>query len=290
MGLPIYDESNERSARQMPATGTPHEQERALVAKNLAGVRRRIGVHSGKGGVGKTFLSANLACALAAAGKRVGLLDADVDCPNVARFFNIRDIALTGTEEGRIHPLEYRGMRIVSTHFLTDDPKLPMIVRGPIKHKVLAELLSQVEWGELDVLITDLPPGTADVPMSSMLIGALDGIIVVTTPQKESLMDARKSALMARDLDVPVLGVVENMAGDAFGSGAGASLAQELGVPLLASIPLMREIRELSEQGQAALVERDELRSLASRIGAAAMGEESIDVRRRSFWQRLMDR
>jgi Mrp family chromosome partitioning ATPase len=282
MGLPIMQE--QKASHQMPATGVPHEQEKKLVAKNLEQVRRRIGVHSGKGGVGKTFVAVNLALLLAGAGKRVGLLDADIDCPNAARLLNLRDVPLEGTADGRIFPLEHEGLKIVSTHFLTDSPAAPMIVRGPIKHKVLAELLSNVEWGELDALIADLPPGTSDVPLSSMLIAGLDGIIVVTTPQKEAIMDARKSALMAKDLDVAVLGIVENMAGEVFGSGSGERLANELGVPFLGSIPLSKHISERNAQGKAAL-DGPEHAEIAQQLLAAAMGE-SVG-RKRTFWQRL---
>lgn len=293
MALPILNEEHHdghrggQSAHQMPGTA-PHAQEQREIQANLAGVKRRIGVHSGKGGVGKTFLAVNLALALAAGGKKAGLLDADIDCPNAARFLNLRAVPLEGTPEGRIRPLEHRGLRIVSTHFLTDEPDAPMIVRGPIKHKVLAELLGHVDWGELDVLVYDLPPGTADVPLSSMLIGCLDGIIIVTTPQKESLMDARKSALMAKEMGVPVLGVVENMSGEVFGTGAGKALASELGVPLLAVIPLDGRIRRLCEDAKAALVEIADLQGAAGSLMRAATGE-TIALQR-SFWKTLMNR
>ena len=287
MGLPIVNDGMLRDS--VPGTA-PHEEEREIIKSNLALVRRKVGIISGKGGVGKTFVAVNLSLAIAAAGKRVGLLDADIDCPNVARFLNLRDQPLSGSREGRIQPLDHRGLRIVSTHFLTDDSKAPMIVRGPIKHKILAELLSNVDWGELDALIIDLPPGTADVPMSTMLLTGLDGVVVVTTPSKESLLDARKSALMARDLKVPVLGVVENMAGDAFGSGAGKQLADELGVPFLGTIPLSREIRELSENGRAALVEIDALVPAAQALVGVALGEAYRIFKKRSFWSRMLDR
>lgn len=293
MPLPILaDAPVEPSAsrHQMPGTSAPHDLERVEVQKNLSGVRRKIGIHSGKGGVGKTFVAVNVALTLAFAQQRVGILDADIDCPNVARFLNLRDMPLGGTPEGRIIPLQACGLSVVSTHFLTDDPRKPMIVRGPIKHKVLTEMLSHVDWGELDVLIVDLPPGTADVPMSSMLLGALDGMIIVTTPQKESLLDARKSALMAQDLAVPILGVLENMSGDVFGSGAGEALAKELNVAFLGSIPLSKEIREVSAEGKSALVEVDSLRPIATSITNVVLGKENdIILKRRSFWARITE-
>jgi len=276
---------------QMPGTAVPHEQEREQVHRNLARVTRKIGIVSGKGGVGKTFIAVNLALALSAAGKKTGILDADVDCPNVARFLNLRDLALSGSAEGRIDPLEHRGLKIVSTHFFTDDPHAPMIVRGPIKHKVLAELLGNVEWGALDALILDLPPGTADVPMSAMLLAGLDGVIVVTTPSKESIMDARKSALMAKDLGVAVLGIVENMAGDVFGSGAGAELATELDVAFLGSIPLSREARELSDNASSAFTQLPAFAPVARALMAVAVGErpDALEIKKRSFWNRIME-
>ena len=265
----------------MPGTDKPHTQEQREVADNLKKVKRIVGIHSGKGGVGKTFIAINIAFTLASAGKKVGLLDADIDCPNVARFLNLADTPLNGTPEGRIFPIEYCGVKLVSTHFLTDSPLEPMIVRGPIKHKVLTELLSRVEWGELDILICDLPPGTSDVPMSTMLIGGLSGIIIVTTPQKEAIMDARKSALMAKELSIPVFGVVENMSGDIFGSGAGQKLAQELGKPFLGTIPLAKEIRELNEKGKIAF-----LQYVQPQLLKATLGEQPLIIER-SLWQRL---
>jgi ATP-binding protein involved in chromosome partitioning len=302
MGLPILDDDgsvgasatkkttanradgqHDMARHQMPGSDKPHMQEEQEVAQNLLNVKRRIGVHSGKGGVGKTFIAVNLAYTLAHSGKKVGLLDCDIDCPNVVRFLNLNDMPLSGTPEGRINPLEYKGVKIVSTHFLSDEPAAPMVVRGPIKHKVLAELLSHVDWGELDVLILDLPPGTSDVPMSSMLIGGLTGLVVVTTPQKEAIMDARKSALMAADLHVPVLGIVENMSGDIFGSGTGRMLADELNLPFLASIPLSRDIRLMNESGKIALAQP----AFFQRELLAAVAGEPVQVKR-SLWNTLL--
>jgi ATP-binding protein involved in chromosome partitioning len=161
-----------------------------------------------------------------------------------------------------------------------------MVVRGPIKHKVLAELLSRVDWGELDALIMDLPPGTSDVPMSSMMIGNLAGMIIVTTPQKEAIMDARKSVLMARELDVPVLGIVENMSGEVFGEGSGNRLAEELGVPFLCSIPLAKEIREMNDDAEFALLHE---RFQQPEILRAVMGD-IVTLKKRNFWSKMIGR
>jgi ATP-binding protein involved in chromosome partitioning len=265
MGLPVFTEQQEQPQ-------DPHAQERHAIASNLRNVQRKIAVHSGKGGVGKTFLTVNLAFALKEQGKKVGIVDMDVDCPNIGRFFNLRDVPLHGSADGRIEPLEYKGLKIVSTHFLTDDPKKPMIVRGPIKHKMLNELLGRVNWGELDVLIYDLPPGTADVPMSSMMIGSPNGVVIVTTPQKEAIMDARKSAIMAEELGTSLIGIVENMSGEIFGKGTGKALANELNTPFLCSIPLSREIHKKSEKGKFALAEAISHEELSTLL-KAVLGE-----------------
>jgi len=276
-------QKNRQQSHQMPGAA-PHDEEKKQVQHNLAGVGRVIGVHSGKGGVGKTFVAVNIAFALAKMGKKVGLLDADIDCPNVVRFLNLRDMQLSGTKEGRISPIEYKQVKIISSHFLSDAPNEPMIIRGPIKHKVLAELLANVEWGDLDVLVYDLPPGTSDVPLSSFLIGNLTGLVVVTTPQKEAIMDAKKSVLMAKEMQVPVLGIIENMSGDVFGEGAGRRLAEELNTPYLGSIPLSKKIREMNQDAKIAL-STQEFGQPA--LLAAVLGKQPETLLAQSWWRKL---
>jgi ATP-binding protein involved in chromosome partitioning len=141
-----------------------------------------------------------------------------------------------------------------------------------------------VEWGELDVLIYDLPPGTSDVPMSSMLIGNMTGMIIVTTPQKEAVMDARKSAIMAKDLEVPVLGIIENMSGEVFGVGAGKLLAAELGLPFLGSIPLSKEIRKMNEDAKIALLSQE---FSQPELLKAALGEP-VAIAKKTLLQKMM--
>jgi ATP-binding protein involved in chromosome partitioning len=234
-----------------PQPKNPVQEEQDRIKARLQDIRVKIGVHSGKGGVGKTFVACNLAMTLAAEGYQVGLLDADVDCPNVHSFLNLKaELQMDG--HGRIVPLQYKNMKIVSTGFI-QPPDEAMIVRGPIKHRVLTDFLELTNWGPLDYLVFDFPPGTSDVPLSAMQFADLTGIILVTTPQKESLADVRRAAAMARKLDIPLIGLIGNMEGDVFGHAA-EKLATELRVPFLGSIPLSKEIRELSDAGEPAFL------------------------------------
>ncbi len=231
----------------------------------------KLGVHSGKGGVGKTFVSVNLAYSLARSGLRVGILDADIDCPNVPRFLAMKGIA--AKEAGRVSPVVHDGVKVISTALLNPMSEEPIIIRGPIKHNMLVTFLGSVEWGELDFLVIDLPPGTADVPLSAMQLSALDGLILVSAPTKESLLDTARACSMAKKLGVKVLGLLENMSGEVFGS-HGEEAARRLGVPYLGTIPLSKETASISERGGIAFVENPSLAlirdSLLSRIREAS--------------------
>lgn len=236
---------------QPKAQKNPVQEEQERIKARLTQIKHKIGVHSGKGGVGKTFVSCNLAMTLAAEGYQVGLLDADIDCPNVHRFLNLNaELHMDG--HGRLVPLRYKGIKIVSTGFINPQEEA-MIIRGPIKHRVLTDFLEIADWGPLDYLVIDFPPGTSDVPLSAMQFADLTGVILVTTPHKESVADVTRAAAMARKLDVPIIGLIENMSGDIFGS-VGEETAKKLQVRFLGSIPLSKEIRELSEQGEPAFV------------------------------------
>lgn len=215
------------------------------VRERFKGVRL-IGVHSGKGGVGKTTVAINLAVLLARK-KRVGLLDADIDCPNVPQMLGIKE--KLGTENGLIKPAERFGLKIVSTALLQGNPEKPLIMRGPMKHHVLMQMLARTEWGLLDYLVMDLPPGTSDVPLSVMQLLKPDGMICVTTPQEVALADAKKSVFMARGIGIGVIGLVENMCGDIFGEGGGENMAKEIGAPFLGHVKLRKEIVKFSEGG-----------------------------------------
>jgi len=257
MGIPLTEarlqgkppeESDE--VRRLTAAADAERRKKA----SLGQVKRIIGVHSGKGGVGKTFIAVNLAFALAARGKTVGLLDGDVDCPNVPRFLGIKK-SLYFTQEKRFKPVVHQGVKIVSMGFTKDDESDPIFVRGPAKHRVIIDFLTNTDWGELDILIIDFPPGTSDVPMSLLEFGGLQGILYVTTPQKESLIDTRKSIRMGKTFGIPALGIVENMSGKVFGEGKVQALAKEYGITFFESIPLNENIFSLNEQGAIAFLD-----------------------------------
>ena len=236
-----------------------HQEE--LLRERLSRIRHRIMVMSGKGGVGKSTVAANLAWALALRGYRVGLLDADLHGPNIPLMLGVEGRRLAMSPEG-IEPLEVRtGLKVVSMSFLLRDSDTPVIWRGPLKMSALRQFLSEVNWGDLDFLLVDLPPGTGDEPLSmAQLIKEMDGSIVVTTPQDVALLDSRKSVNFSKKLNVPVLGIVENMSGLVcphcgeviyiFKEGGGERAAKELGVPFLGRIPLDPQVVELGDEGK----------------------------------------
>ncbi|MEO8659566.1 MAG: Mrp/NBP35 family ATP-binding protein [Bryobacteraceae bacterium] len=233
----------------------------------IPGVRNLITIGSGKGGVGKTTVAVNLAIALAGQGHTVGLLDADVYGPNVPRMMGISDNP-TAIDQ-RIQPLEQYGIRLMSMGFLNPGDK-PLIWRGPMLHNVMQQFLRGVDWGELDFLIVDLPPGTGDVQLSLTQTAPITGAVIVTTPSDVSLEDARKAVNMFRQVRVEVLGIVENMSYliapeskeriDVFGMGGGRRMAEEMGVPFLTELPLVPAIRKGGDTGRpvALLGEGDE--------------------------------
>jgi len=236
-----------------------HQEER--LRARLEGIRHSFMVISGKVGVGKTTITVNLAAALAKEGFRVGILDADIHGPNVPKMFGLDWRPLIGGEDG-IEPVTVSpGIKIISLAFLLQDPNSPVIWRGPVKHGAIRQLLSDVNWGELDFLAVDLPPGTGDEPLSvaQLLKDRMDGSIVVTTPQEVALLDARKAVTFSRILKVPVLGIVENMSGlrcphcgklvELFKSGGGERLAKELAVPFLGRVPIDPEIVSRGDSG-----------------------------------------
>lgn len=224
----------------------------------IPGVKNLIAVASGKGGVGKTTVAVNLAIALARLGHKVGLLDADVYGPNVPIMLGTSEEP-RATQDRRIYPVESMGLKMISMGLLNPGDK-PMIWRGPMLHSVITQFLRSVQWGELDFLIIDLPPGTGDVQLTLIQTVAVTGAVVVTTPSTVALADVRKAIEMFRQVNVEVLGVVENMSSfacphcgkpvDIFGHGEGARTAGEYGVPLLGEVEIDPRIRVGGDTGK----------------------------------------
>ena len=223
----------------------------------IAGVKKLIAVGSGKGGVGKTTVSVNLAVGLASLGYRTGLMDADVYGPNVPLMMGINRTPMALGE--RIQPLEQYGVRLMSMGFLSPGDK-PLVWRGPMLHSVIQQFLRGVDWGELDYLVIDLPPGTGDVQLSLIQTAPVTGAMVVTTPSDVSLEDARKAVMMFAQVRVPILGIVENMSYlscphckeriDVFSSGGGRRTAEEMQVNFLGELPLDPKVRIGGDTGK----------------------------------------
>lgn len=231
----------------------------------VPGIHHVVAVSSGKGGVGKSTVAANLAASLAEAGHSVGLLDADIYGPNIPLLFGVTGRPrVTGTRgQERIVPMEAHGVRLMSIGFLMEADQ-PAIMRGPLVSGILKQFLEQVEWGELDTLVVDMPPGTGDAQLSLAQTIAVDGAVMVTTPQDVSTADVRRGIRMWERVRTPVLGVVENMAGfvcsgcgehhEIFGSGGGERLAEEMGVAFLGSVPLDTAVRRSGDEGTPSVV------------------------------------
>jgi ATP-binding protein involved in chromosome partitioning len=234
------------------AAPTPAEQ---------ANLGRIIAVSSGKGGVGKSTVAVNLAVALAQEGARVGVMDADIYGPNIPRMFGVFE--KPPVIGGKIQPLEAHGVKLMSLGFLVERDA-PAIWRGPIIMKIVTQFLKDVDWGELDYFLVDLPPGTGDAQLSLVQATQVSGAIIVTTPQEMAVGDALRGAKMFERVGVPVIGVVENMSAfvdtetghrlELFSSGGGQRLAEEIGAPLLGSVPLQPRMAELADAGQPILV------------------------------------
>jgi ATP-binding protein involved in chromosome partitioning len=224
---------------------------------DVPGVRHIIAVASGKGGVGKSTVAVNLAVALGAAGWQVGLLDADVYGPSVPLMLGLHERPTT-RDDGRIVPLERYGIRVISLGLFLGEGA-PVIWRGPMVNKLLTQFLRDVEWGERDALVIDLPPGTGDAQLTIVQQVRLAGGVIVTTPQDVALIDVQRGIKMFEQVNAPVLGVVENMSyhvcggcgarAEIFGHGGGRRVAAELGIPLLGEVPLVRAVREGGDQG-----------------------------------------
>ncbi len=257
-------------------------------ASPLSGVKNIIAVASGKGGVGKSTVAVNLAAALARNGAKVGLMDADIYGPSIPTMFNLferPDI----TVQKKLIPLEKYGIKLVSMGFLVDVNQA-MVWRGPMVTSAIKQFMNDVEWGELDYMILDLPPGTGDIQLTIVQSVPLSGAVIVSTPQNVALDDVRKGVAMFHKVNVPVLGVIENMAyfspPDApdkkyyiFGQGGASQLADELAVPVLGEIPLEQPIRESGDNGKPIVLADQESAAAASFLACSANMQQQLAIR-----------
>jgi ATP-binding protein involved in chromosome partitioning len=267
-------------------------------ANILKGVKNIIAVASGKGGVGKSTVTANLAVALAQSGAKVGLVDADISGPSVPTMFGVEDARprMLRTDDGRnmIEPIEKYGIKLISIGFLTP-AEHAVVWRGPMASSALKQFITEVDWGELDYLLIDLPPGTSDIHLTLVQTVPVTGAIIVTTPQKVAIADALKGLQMFRQpqINVPVLGLVENMAYFTpselpenkyyiFGQGGGRDLAERYGVPFIGEIPLVQSIRESGDQGAPQILQEGTPASVAFEQVAQEVARQ-ISVRNASM-------
>ena len=244
-----------------------NEHNRWIVNHRMNDIKFKLIIGSNKGGVGKSTVTTNLAIALAEKGFKVGLADADLHGPNIPKLLNAENIRLKAEDDG-IMPYETRnGLKVASLGFLIEDPNMHIAWRDAVKYDFIIELLGNINWGELDYLLIDLPPGTGNEQITIIdFIGEVDGCVVVTTPQDLALLDARKMISFARDSNVPIVGIIENMSTmncphcsgeiDVFKRGGGKKLAEELVLPYLGSIPLDAEVAIRSDSGEPVVLSR----------------------------------
>jgi ATP-binding protein involved in chromosome partitioning len=251
----------------------------------VTGVKNIIAVGAGKGGVGKTTVAVNLAIALAKHGSRVGIIDGDIYGPNVPIMLGMKSQLVTDGQ--KIVPAERYGLQVVSMGFLTGDDA-PIIWRGPMLHSALQQFFREVRWTDLDYLVVDMPPGTGDVALSLSQTVPTAGAIVVTTPQQVSLADSRRAVAMYKKLNIPTLGIVENMSyfvcpgcsheADIFGNGGGERMASDLGVPFLGRIPIYQPIREGGDSGVPLTVSEPDSPAAKAFMAAAERAAAQVSI------------
>ncbi len=256
----------------------------------LGGIKNAVAVASGKGGVGKSTVAANLAVALAQEGAAVGLVDTDIYGPSIPTMFGVPEGEKPRVDEERkIIPLEKHGVKLLSMGFLVD-PTNAVVWRGPMVSSAVRQFLNDARWGELDYLILDLPPGTGDIQLTIVQTIPLTGAVIVSTPQPVALADARKGVAMFGDVDVPVLGIVENMAYftppdlpdrkyHLFGQGGARRLAEELSVPFLGEVPIEQSVREGGDRGTPIVVAEPESTSAVALRGIAERTAQQVSIR-----------
>ncbi|MCD6100726.1 MAG: Mrp/NBP35 family ATP-binding protein [Candidatus Marinimicrobia bacterium] len=249
-------------------TTKKQEEQLKRISEKMSRIKNKLLVMSGKGGVGKTSVAVNLALALSSKGKSTGILDIDIHGPNVPKMLGIEGTVLYACEDG-IEPVRInRSLKAVSIALLTKDQDQPIIWRGPLKTALIKQFLGDVNWGDLDYLIIDAPPGTGDEPLSvCQLLPNLTGAIIVTTPQEVAILDSRKSVMFAQKLNTPVIGIIENMSGFRcpncgteiylFGKDGGQKSAEELNIPFLGRIPMDPEIVKYEDRGKPFIIERE---------------------------------
>lgn len=233
------------------------------IRKNLARIRHKLIIMSGKGGVGKSTIATNLAFGLSLNGLKVGIMDTDIHGPSLGKMLGIEGQLIQPSEKDRgLLPISVKGIKVITMASLLQDADAPVIWRGPLKMGAIKQFLGDIQWGDLDYLIIDSPPGTGDEPLSvCQLIPEADGSIIVTTPQDVAIIDSRKTVRFSQALKIPVVGIIENMSGfncphcgksiDLFKTGGGERAAQSLDVPFLGRIPIDKNIVETSDNGQA---------------------------------------
>lgn len=251
----------------------------------VEGVKNIIAVGAGKGGVGKTTVAVNLALALARCGSRVGVIDGDIYGPNVPMMLGLQ--AQLTTDGKKIIPAERYGIQVISMGFLTSDDS-PVIWRGPMLHGAITQFFREVRWAALDYLVVDMPPGTGDVALSLSQTVPVAGAIVVTTPQQVALADSRRAVRMYQKLNIPTLGIIENMShfacphcqheADIFGRGGGAKLAEQLGVPFLGGIPIYQPIREGSDAGVPLIISEPDSPAARAFLATAERAAAEISI------------
>jgi len=241
-------------------------EQQQILRYRMSKIKHKIAVISGKGGVGKSTVTVNLAAAFALHGNRVGILDADIHGPSVPRLLGLTGQRLKAGPPGAFPVTDPLGMKVVSIDFFLPEERLPTIWRGPLKMTAIRQFLSDIVWGELDILFIDLPPGTGDEPLSiAQLLPEMDGVIIVTMPSELSRAVVKKAIMFSQRLGMPIIGVVENMSGfvcptcgdkiDIFQSGGGKKMAEEASVPFLGSIPIDQKVSMDSDKGSPFVIE-----------------------------------
>jgi ATP-binding protein involved in chromosome partitioning len=260
--------SGEREAANERERGIKEQEE--MLKIRMRKIKHKVAVISGKGGVGKSTVTVNLAMAFAINGYRVGILDADIHGPSIPKMLGLSGHRLEVGPPGIFPAIGPLGIRVTSIDFLLPDENTPVIWRGPLKMTAIRQFLSDIVWGDLDLLLIDLPPGTGDEPLSvAQLLPEMDGVIIVTIPSEVSQIVVKKAVMFAKRLGLQVIGVIENMSGficpncgakiDVFQSGGGRRISEEMGVPFLGSIPIDQKICESSDKGIPFIAEHRDL-------------------------------